>query len=174
MEQQKQQQKQRSSFQNNGVEDDEESLVRQVIAENPMEDAGVREEWKQQIGWHQKENIFTTTSNDMNTNHKKQKKKNLQLLRRGNKLSIPNPIQYQKEIDTTLALQQPPPPSSRISTIDVAGHGWYVFMMLTLIILSLLLLLLLLLPHRRRQLRRYIDTGCTTDSTGSDEKIRSF
>jgi hypothetical protein len=37
---------------------DEEALVREVIAENPEEERGVRDEWAQQVGWHRKENIF--------------------------------------------------------------------------------------------------------------------
>jgi hypothetical protein len=37
---------------------DEEALVREVIAENPEEERGAREEWAQQVGWHRKENIF--------------------------------------------------------------------------------------------------------------------
>jgi hypothetical protein len=37
--------------------DDEEKLVRQVLAENPIQDVGVRDEWKEHIGWHRKENV---------------------------------------------------------------------------------------------------------------------
>lgn len=38
-------------------DDDEERLVREVIAENPVEDVGVREEWVKKVGWHRKEGV---------------------------------------------------------------------------------------------------------------------
>lgn len=38
--------------------DDAEALVKEVLAENPPEDRGVREEWNHQVGWHRKENIY--------------------------------------------------------------------------------------------------------------------
>lgn len=38
-------------------DDDEEKLVREVIAENPVQERGVRSEWDAQVGWHRKENI---------------------------------------------------------------------------------------------------------------------
>ena len=70
-------------------EDDEESLVRQVIAENPVEDVGVREEWKQQIGWHHKENVWVSPKNPLIMNRKQQP----QQLRgnTGKESSIPQP-----------------------------------------------------------------------------------
>jgi hypothetical protein len=37
---------------------DEEALVREVIAENPEKERGVRDEWAHQVGWHRKEDIF--------------------------------------------------------------------------------------------------------------------
>ena len=40
------------------VDDDGETLVRQVIAENPVEERGVREEWVQQVGWHRKDDVL--------------------------------------------------------------------------------------------------------------------
>ena len=39
-------------------DDDGETLVRQVIAENPVEERGVREEWVQQVGWHRKDDVL--------------------------------------------------------------------------------------------------------------------
>jgi len=41
----------------NAIDDDEEQLVRQVLAENPVEERGVRDEWQQQVGWHRKEDV---------------------------------------------------------------------------------------------------------------------
>ena len=38
-------------------DDFEESLVRQVIEENPPEEQGVRPEWEQHAGWHRKEYV---------------------------------------------------------------------------------------------------------------------
>lgn len=38
--------------------DDTEALIREVLAENPPEERGVREEWSRQVGWHRKENIY--------------------------------------------------------------------------------------------------------------------
>jgi hypothetical protein len=37
--------------------DDGEALVQQILDENPSEEAGVREEWKDHIGWHRQEDI---------------------------------------------------------------------------------------------------------------------
>ncbi len=39
-------------------DDFEESLVQAVLEENPPEERGIREEWKDHVGWHRKENIF--------------------------------------------------------------------------------------------------------------------
>lgn len=39
----------------NKQDDFEESLVRQVIKENPPEEQGFRPEWKEHVGWHRKE-----------------------------------------------------------------------------------------------------------------------
>lgn len=39
------------------VLDDGESLVQQVLAENPPEERGVRDEWNGHVGWHRKENV---------------------------------------------------------------------------------------------------------------------
>ena len=36
---------------------DEEELVREVLAENPVEERGVRDEWVDHVGWNRKENI---------------------------------------------------------------------------------------------------------------------
>lgn len=41
----------------NGTNDDGEALVQQVLNENPAKDQGVRDEWKDQVGWHRKEDI---------------------------------------------------------------------------------------------------------------------
>jgi len=41
------------------IDDDEEKLVREVIAENPVEEKGERSEWSEHIGWHRKEDIFS-------------------------------------------------------------------------------------------------------------------
>lgn len=38
-------------------DDDVEKLVQQVLAENPVEDRGVREEWNEHVGWHRKEDV---------------------------------------------------------------------------------------------------------------------
>jgi hypothetical protein len=40
------------------VDDDEERLVREVLAENPVEERGVRDEWKDRVGWHRKEDVM--------------------------------------------------------------------------------------------------------------------
>jgi hypothetical protein len=37
------------------VDDEEEKLVQEVIAENPVEERGVRNEWIEKVGWHRKE-----------------------------------------------------------------------------------------------------------------------
>jgi hypothetical protein len=37
------------------TDDDEEKLVQQVLAENPPEDRGERDEWAKHVGWHRKE-----------------------------------------------------------------------------------------------------------------------
>ena len=39
------------------VDDDEELLVREVIAENPVEERGVRDEWAGKVGWHDKVDV---------------------------------------------------------------------------------------------------------------------
>lgn len=40
------------------VDDEEEKLiVQQVLAENPPEDRGERDEWANHVGWHRKEDI---------------------------------------------------------------------------------------------------------------------
>jgi hypothetical protein len=36
---------------------DEEALVQQILNENPSEEVGLREEWKDRVGWHRKEDI---------------------------------------------------------------------------------------------------------------------
>ena len=38
-------------------EDFEESLVHEVIEENPPQEQGIRAEWKDHVGWHQKEYV---------------------------------------------------------------------------------------------------------------------
>jgi hypothetical protein len=47
-------------------DDDAEALVREVLAENPPEEQGVRDEWNHQVGWHRKENIITVDNNNNN------------------------------------------------------------------------------------------------------------
>ncbi|CAB9515645.1 expressed unknown protein [Seminavis robusta] len=37
--------------------DDGELLVQEVIAENPVEERGIREEWAQHVGWHRTEDV---------------------------------------------------------------------------------------------------------------------
>lgn len=37
------------------IDDDEERLVQQVLAENPPEERGERDEWAARVGWHRKE-----------------------------------------------------------------------------------------------------------------------
>jgi hypothetical protein len=49
----------------NVIDDDEERLVhevlaREVLAENPVEERGVRDEWKDRVGWHYKEDVMPT------------------------------------------------------------------------------------------------------------------
>lgn len=39
------------------TDDDEEKLVQQVLAENPPEDKGERDEWAKHVGWHRREDI---------------------------------------------------------------------------------------------------------------------
>jgi hypothetical protein len=46
------------------MDDDAEALVREVLAENPPEDRGVRDEWDHQVGWHRKENIVSNNNNN--------------------------------------------------------------------------------------------------------------
>jgi hypothetical protein len=41
-----------------GIDDDGEALVQQVLAENPVQERGERQEWKHQVGWHRKEDII--------------------------------------------------------------------------------------------------------------------
>lgn len=43
--------------------DDEENLVRQVLAENPAADVGVRDEWKHRVGWHRQEDTGPSNNN---------------------------------------------------------------------------------------------------------------
>lgn len=38
-------------------DDDGEALVREVIAENPVPERGIRDEWEGQVGWHRQEDI---------------------------------------------------------------------------------------------------------------------
>jgi hypothetical protein len=42
---------------NAAADDDEERLVREVIAESPVEGVGIRDEWAQKVGWHRKEDV---------------------------------------------------------------------------------------------------------------------
>jgi hypothetical protein len=48
------------------MDDDAEALVREVLAENPPEDRGVRDEWNHQVGWHRKENMIVNNNNNNN------------------------------------------------------------------------------------------------------------
>ena len=144
------QQKPNESLLEEGNNDDEESLVRQVIAENPIADVGVREEWKQQIGWHHKENILASNHNENNNisnrNRKtiKDKKNQLRGTTTGsNKLSKPNLAPY-NDADKVI----------NATTIGTVGDWWFVFTIVILLLLSLLLILLLSLPYRRRRRRR--------------------
>jgi hypothetical protein len=50
-------------------EDDEEILVRQVIAESPVVEVGVRDEWNQKVGWHRKENVLLRSISGGSTNN---------------------------------------------------------------------------------------------------------
>jgi hypothetical protein len=50
-------------------EDDEEILVRQVIAESPLVEVGVRDEWNQKVGWHRKENVLLRSISGGSTNN---------------------------------------------------------------------------------------------------------
>lgn len=43
-------------------EDDGLNLVQQVLAENPPEERGERDEWERQVGWHRKEDIHQKAS----------------------------------------------------------------------------------------------------------------
>ena len=47
-----------SPGQDDDVDDDEEQLVRQVIAENPVQERGVRDEWAERVGWHRREDVL--------------------------------------------------------------------------------------------------------------------
>ena len=38
-------------------EEEEEELVREVLRDFPPEERGERDEWKEHVGWHRKENI---------------------------------------------------------------------------------------------------------------------
>ena len=40
------------------VDDDEERLVHEVIAEDAARGRGVRDEWAQHVGWHRKEDVW--------------------------------------------------------------------------------------------------------------------
>lgn len=46
------------------VDDGIDELVREVILENPPEERGVRPEWKEQVGWHRKEDMYSTQDNN--------------------------------------------------------------------------------------------------------------
>ena len=46
------------------VDDGIDELVREVIQENPPEERGVRPEWKEQVGWHRKEDMYSTQDNN--------------------------------------------------------------------------------------------------------------
>jgi len=39
--------------------DDGEELVQQILKENPPEEIGLREEWKDHVGWHRTEDIHS-------------------------------------------------------------------------------------------------------------------
>ena len=57
-------------------DDFEESLVHEVLEENPPQEQGIRTEWRQRVGWHQKEYVHLrgamperqsdATNNDLN------------------------------------------------------------------------------------------------------------
>lgn len=47
-----------------GDEDYYDELVREVIDENPPEEQGIRPEWKEKVGWHRKEDIYTQNSTE--------------------------------------------------------------------------------------------------------------
>jgi hypothetical protein len=53
------------------IDDDAEALVREVLAENPPEDRGVRDEWDHQVGWHRKENIVYNNNSLRGAGNKK-------------------------------------------------------------------------------------------------------
>ena len=55
----------------NGLNEDllEEELVRQVLQENPPEEKGERDEWKQHVGWHRIENVRLSDSNTSGNNN---------------------------------------------------------------------------------------------------------
>jgi hypothetical protein len=40
-----------------------DDIVRQVIAENPIQDVGIRNEWYEHVGWHRKEDIRSHDTN---------------------------------------------------------------------------------------------------------------
>eukprot|EP00977_Amphora_coffeiformis_P018450 scaffold6503_cov99-Amphora_coffeaeformis.AAC.4 len=39
-------------------DDEVKKLVQEVIAENPVEEKGEREEWAARVGWHRKEDVY--------------------------------------------------------------------------------------------------------------------
>ena len=133
----------------NSVDDDGENLVRQVIAENPIADVGVREEWEQQIGWHQKENIFASGKNKRNRLRGK-KSFTLTDLAKTEKLLVSTVMNDPMKTFLDVSAIKRPPLSS---ITDAAGGSWLI---LTGIILScsLLLLSLLLWNCRHHQSRR--------------------
>jgi hypothetical protein len=45
-------------------EEEEEELVKEVLRDFPPEEKGEREEWKDHVGWHRKENIRKRIDND--------------------------------------------------------------------------------------------------------------
>lgn len=48
-------------------QDDGARLVQEVMADNPVEEKGVRDEWKKQVGWHRKESIHRTRGHQQRT-----------------------------------------------------------------------------------------------------------
>jgi hypothetical protein len=75
-------------------EDDGENLVRQVIAENPVAEVGVREEWDHHIGWHRREHILASSGHAESSQGDK-------YLRRRNsdhsELALPSIVAQEKE-----------------------------------------------------------------------------
>lgn len=107
-------------------EDDGDVLVQQVIAENSIPEAGVREEWGQKIGWHRKENIFS--SNDVPLLGARSDKHLRQRMSKHLEQSIPNFVQDKRPLLHVTANASNVLGAAKVSEPFVAGIGFAILM----------------------------------------------